>query len=142
MNTASHSPAGVPRVPAGAPNAVRRRLWFGILAGPLAWTVHELVGVAVIGRDCELDMGFAAWRWIVLAAVAVCSVLVTAAAAITALQTFRSWAGHANVFTTASRDSVEFLARFGLFVSLFLLFNIVLFGAAPLIVDPCVRGTV
>jgi hypothetical protein len=142
MNVSSQAPAGVPHVPADTPTAVRRRLWFSLLAGPLAWTVHELVGVALIGRTCELGTGFPAWRWAALVAVGVAALLVTSAAAVTAFSTFRSRVGHANVFTATSRDSVEFLARFALFVSLFLLFNIVLFGAAPLAVDPCVGGTV
>ena len=54
------------RVPA---RTIERRLWFALLAPMFAWSVAELVGVALIGNACEpVGDGFAAWRWTALLA--------------------------------------------------------------------------
>jgi hypothetical protein len=142
MSRIADAPNLLPHAPASAPGRVRARLWFGLLGAPIAWTVHEIVGAAVIGRSCDLAAGFASWRWSTLTVVSLAAVVIAAAAAIVAYRTYRGWVGNARVFTARSRDSVELMSRLGFLVSLFLLFNIVLFGVAPLVVDPCIGGAV
>ncbi len=34
-----------------------RRLWFGFLAGPIAWSLHELVSYVLVKVACETGFG-------------------------------------------------------------------------------------
>jgi hypothetical protein len=142
MSRIADVPNLLPHAPASAPSRVRVRLWFGLLGAPIAWTAHEIVGAAVIGRSCDLAAGFAPWRWTTLAIVSLAAVVIAAAAAVVAFRTYRGWVGGGGLFTARSRDSVELMSRLGFLVSLLLLFNIVLFGVAPLVVDPCIGAAV
>ena len=121
------------------PPSPEKRLWFGLLAGPAAWTLHEVGGYAVAANGCALGAdALPAWSWIGLAALTVVSLGTTAAAGWVALREFRRATGPVPVYRTEGWGRVEFMAAGGVFVSAALLLNMLMFGVMPLIVDPCV----
>jgi hypothetical protein len=121
--------------------SVERRLWFALLTPMVAWSAAELVGVALIGNACGPESaGFGGWRWIALLATNAVAALVSAAAAIAAFLTFLAWSRSSRIAAAPGGDRVELMAQLGFFVSLLLLFNIVMFAVAPLIVHPCAGG--
>jgi hypothetical protein len=126
------------RVPA---RNVERRLWFALLTPMIAWSAAELVGVALIGNGCgDESSGFGGGRWIAMLATNAVAAVLSAAAAIAAFRTFVAWSRSSRIATAPGADRVDFMAQLGFFVSLLLLFNIVMFGVAPLIVHPCAGG--
>lgn len=124
--------------------ATERRLWFGILAPPAAWTAAELVGYALVGRTCGAGgpaAGPATWQWTALFSVTASAAAVTLGAMAIAYGVFRRRTGGAPLTRTDARDRVEFMAAGGVILGSMLLLNIVYFGIMPMIVDPCLRTT-
>jgi hypothetical protein len=133
--------AASPAHPAGAapPRSIELRLWTALIAAPVAWSIAEIAGVALIGRRCEPAQGLEPWRWTSLLAITVAAAVVLAASAALAYGALRRGREPAQL---PAAGRVDFMARLALLVSLLLFFNIVLFGLAPLIVDPCVGARV
>lgn len=140
---------GVPQRPDAG---TERRLWFGLLAAPLAWMVAEVVGFAVVGRTCtaggsgpgmrsSLAPGLDTWHWVVLLGVPLAAAALSAAGLVTAVGVFRRWTGAVRMREAEGWNRVEFMAIAGAIVSAMLLLNIAYFAIMPLIVDPCMRAT-
>lgn len=130
-----------------------RRLWFGLLAAPAAWTIAELVGYGVIGRACRplaLPRGFEpvigaaelqTGQWLVVLGLQAAAAAVAVAAILMAYGVFRRWTGRVPITRAEGWNRVEFMAIGGVIVSSALLLNIIYFGVMPLIVEPCMRTT-
>lgn len=121
------------------PKEVERRLWFGLLAAPAAWTISEIVAVSVLGRSCDSGPTLSAWQWVTLLGVSAAAIVVAAAAAVVSYRTFKARTRGGKVTAAEGWDRVEFMAQLGFFLSLLLLLNIVFFGLTPLLVDPCLH---
>lgn len=123
--------------------SANRRLAFGVFAAPVAWTVHEMVAVALVGRTCQLGDELSNWQWTALTVLTVLAAILALAGLLTAYGAFRRWGretGKRERLTRAEGwDRVQFVALTGVFVSAILLLNIIYFGVMPMIVEPCLR---
>lgn len=121
--------------------ATDRRLVFAVFAPPIAWFVHEVVGVSVVGRECDKADVLAAWQWITLVAVSVTAAAIAIAGFFVSLGIFRRWSrSSASARDAEGRGRVEFVALLGMFLSGLLLLNILYFGVMPFVVQPCLRA--
>ena len=139
MSEYSRAPAAH-RETASPSRSVERRLWFGILGAPFAWTLHELVGSAVVGRRCAQEGLLETWQWATIIGVSVLAVAIAGAAAWSAFRVFRELSP-AKLSKAEGWDRVEFMAIAGIIVSLSLGANIVMMGVMPAIVSPCTVTT-
>lgn len=118
------------------------RLWYGLLAAPAAWTLHEVGGYAVMGAACRGGgAGLPTWAWATFVALSVVSVGVAASGALVARGVFRRSTGPVSVWRAEGGGRVELMAVLGTLVSTLLLMNIVLFSVMPLFLRPCVVTT-
>jgi hypothetical protein len=122
------------------PHKSERALWFALLAAPLAWSLAEIVSISIVGRSCGSGDRPAEWQSAVLIGVFVAAAVVTAAAAVVAFRLFKQHSHNARIATFGGWNRVGFMAQLAFFVSLLLLLNLLLFGLAPLVVDPCLGG--
>ena len=107
-------------------------LWFGILAGPLAWTVHLLLSYALLSLACSTGLG-----WI-LHAVTLLTAALTGWAGLVA---HRAWQRH----RADPRDGVRgprsgwrrFMALAGVVMSALFFAAILLEGLPVAILSPC-----
>lgn len=120
--------------------ATDRRLAFAVFAPPIAWFVHEIVGVAVVGRECDKSDVLAAWQWSTLIAVSLAAAAVAIVGLFASLRIFHRWTGGAPLRRAEGRRRVEFVALLGVFLSALLLLNIIYFGVMPFVVQPCLRA--
>ena len=121
-----------------------RRLWFSILAPPAAWTIAQLASYSVVGRVCgdhARASSLESWQYAAVLGIPAAMALVTLAALLVALGTFRRWSGNVRITEAEGWNRVEYMAIAGAIISFFLLINIIYFGIMPLIVDPCLRVT-
>lgn len=125
----------VPKVRKGT----NRRLAFGIAAAPAAWSIHEVAGFAIVGRNCLANDELMTWQWVVLITLTVFSIGLAVAGALTSLRVFRSWRRGGRLTRAEGWDRVEFLALFGIFTSVLLLLNLIYFSVLPLVLEPCLR---
>ena len=116
-----------------------RRLAFGVFAAPLAWLVHEIAGLAIIGRHCQDGGDLAGWQWTALVILPVAAAGIALAGVIVAFSTFRDVRPDSRITKVEGWSRVEFVAVFGAFLSGLLLLNIIYFGVMPFVVEPCVR---
>ncbi len=119
------------------PKKLERQLLFAVLAAPIAWSIHEVTDVSVLGRRCEISNGLLGWQWAVLIGVGSLSFIVAALGLYTSIRAFRSWTHEAPLFRSDGTNRVSFMALIGLFVSIILLGSIVYFGLEPWLVHPC-----
>lgn len=120
--------------------SVERRLWFGVLGAPVAWTLHELVGASVAGRRCVEEGAMESWQWLTIIGVSVLATLTAAAAAWVAYRVYREHSSQ-KITEAEGWDRIEFMAIAGVIISLALLGNIILMGVMPAIVAPCMVTT-
>lgn len=121
-----------------------RRLWFSLLAAPLAWTAAQLGAYVVAGRDCGVQGPggvLDGWQWLAVLGIPAAAALVALAGLVVAVGVFRRWSGPVSITRAEGWNRVEFMSLVGAIVSVVLLLNIVFFGIMPLIVDPCLRVT-
>lgn len=107
-------------------------LWFALLGGPAAWTVHLLASYPLVPLACRL--GTTTPLNILTA--------VTAAIALAAAGT-GGWAYRRARRAGAEGDTGDratFMALAGLLLALLFTFAIVLEGLPPLLADPCLEG--
>ena len=120
---------------------IERRLWFGILAGPFAWTAHELIGLAIVGRRCMDDADMDPLGYWLLFGIGLAAAAITAAGAWVAFRVFREWTDQKKLTRAEGWDRVEFMAIAGVIISIALLANIILMAVMPAIVNPCMVTT-
>ncbi|MCW8195833.1 hypothetical protein F6455_13645 [Proteobacteria bacterium 005FR1] len=117
-----------------------RRLAFGVFAAPVAWLLHEIIGVSIIGRHCAAGAAdLQPWAWIALVLLSAAAIVTAASAIITAWRVFRERFHGQSITRVEGWSRVQFVSIFGVFVSSFLLLNILYFSVLPFVVDPCVR---
>lgn len=137
---------GRPRIvepgrPDSAPalDAPDRRLWFGILAPFVAWTLNELAGYVIADRSCVAGGGsLTTAGWIGLFTLNLLALAVAAGAGVVSHRVFREWSSQP-LPRSEGWGRVEFMALAGVFISGLLLLNILYFGIMPFIVDPCLE---
>ena len=139
MNEHMNAPA-VHRETPSPSKRTERRLWFGILGAPFAWTLHELVGSSVVGRRCVEEGALEAWQWATIIGVSILATLIAAAATWSAFRVYRE-NGSVRITKAEGWDRVEFMAIAGVIISAVLLINIILMGVMPAIVSPCMVTT-
>lgn len=115
-----------------------RRLWFGLLAAPAAWTLHETAGYVIVARGCALGGGeLPAWAIAAVGGLSLLAAGVAAAGGVVAHGVFRKHTGSVPVTRTDGWGRVEIMAAAGVFVSAALLLNILMFGVLPFLLEPC-----
>lgn len=117
-------------------------LWFGMLAGPFAWTLHELLGYLVVTLGCNTPvfnftaLGLAGTNFVVLVVTLVLALVPLYAALIS----WRDWRAHdgGNVIDV---DQVDDRRRFmvwgGITLSIVFGLAIVLAGLPALVLGAC-----
>ena len=99
----------------------RPALWFGLFAGPLAWTLHELLSYALVRFACANNTGF------LLNVVTLGCLAIAAAGGYVALR----------AYGMESHDEAKFLAGAGVLVSGLFIFAIVMESIPNMMVSPC-----
>ena len=101
--------------------STRASLWFGLLAGPLAWTLHELLSYAMVKLACANNAA------VVLHVVTLGALALAAAGVYVAV---RSYANDA-------AEEVRFVSAAGALVSGVFVFAILMEGIPNAVVSPC-----
>lgn len=104
---------------------MRRALWFGLLAAPLAWSLQELLGYGLSARACTATQGFGVAELVVTAG----ALLLAGAALVVSRSAWRR--------VGASGDTDRFMALGGVIVSGIFLFGVVMNLAAYFLVPSC-----
>ena len=121
-------------------------LWFGLFGAPLAWSIQELAGYALIAHAC-----YPAWQpraalpaggvWTLALAVSLTMLLVGLAGGFTA---YRSWrrTRHEHASPEAHQlevgeDRARFMAISGIIVSAIFLFNLLMNAVTLFVVPAC-----
>lgn len=107
----------------------RWALWFGVLAGPLAWTAHLLLSYPLVYVAC----GVGWWGMALLNAITLATALLAVAGGVVG---WRSWR-RAGPGADPPAGSVRFMGRSGVLLSALFLFAILLEGAPNLALSPC-----
>ena len=120
-------------------------LWFGLLAGPLAWIAQELVGYALSARSCgaggprpfAIAQGLGVAELVVSGAalVVVIAGLITAASAWRRADRHRSAAAEPGL--EAAEGRAQFMAVAGMLASGLFLIAILMNAAGYFLVPPC-----
>jgi hypothetical protein len=100
------------------------RLWFGFLAGPVAWTLHELVSYVLVGVACRMGFGS------VLHLVTVACLALAGAGAYVAFRAHPSG-------LLAPRTAADLLAGAGILTDALFAFAIIMEGLPNVVVSPC-----
>jgi hypothetical protein len=101
----------------GAPTAVAR-LWFGILAGPVAWVLQLSISYPLAQLSCHAE--FRGQHPIALEVIAAAALLLTGSGAMTAWRAFEAVPAGASGTGGRSIDRARFMAGLGLlFTALF-----------------------
>ena len=101
--------------------STRRSLWFGLLAGPLAWTLHELLSYALVKLVCATNAGF------VLHVVTLGALALAAAGVYVAV----------HAYATQTAEEARFVSAAGALVSGVFVFAILMEGIPNAVVSPC-----
>lgn len=115
-------------------------LWFALLGGPAAWTVHLLASYPLVPLACRLQ------TTLPLNLVTLCTALVSAAAAATGGVAWRRLRRVGAGDPTVDRGGdiggrALFMASAGAILGVFFLWVILVEGMPPILVgDPCIDG--
>lgn len=124
-----------------ADKRTNRRLAFAVFAAPVAWLLHEIIGVSIIGRHCAAGATqLQPWAWTALIIVSLVAIVTATAAILAAFRVFRERSHGQKITRVEGWSRVEFVSVFGVFFNSFLLLNIIYFSVLPFVVDPCVRS--
>jgi hypothetical protein len=104
--------------------STRTSLWIALLAGPTAWTLHEVGSYALVKLACETGFSFML-HGVTLLALALC--------AVGAYLAVRTYGTHVH----APRNSAEFIAGAAVLVSLIFAYAILMEGLPNAVVSPC-----
>lgn len=124
---------------AATDRGTNRRLAIGVFAAPAAWLVHEVAGVALIGRHCSAGSSIPGWMWLVLIILPLAAAAAALAGVVAASGVLRRVNPGVPFTRVEGWSRVEFVAAFGVIFSSFLLLNIIYFGVLPFVVDICAR---
>ena len=103
-----------------------RALWFAVGGGPIAWSIDELVAIAIDHDFCVHGARSSGGpATVALIAVSLAAVIVTVLAGLTGWRTLAAL-GEDTGIGDSDVDRRRFMARFGMVISLLMLFGIVL----------------
>ena len=101
--------------------STRPSLWFGLLAGPVAWTLHELLSYALVRFACANNTS------LLLHVVTLGSLAIATAGAYVALRAYGA----------APHEEARFVAGAGVLVSALFIFTILMESIPNAVVSPC-----
>jgi hypothetical protein len=101
--------------------STRPSLWFGLLAGPLAWTLHELLSYAMVTLACANNAGF------------VLHIVTLGALALAATGVYVA----VRAYGTQPAEEVRFVSAAGALVSGVFVFAILMEAIPNAVVSPC-----
>jgi hypothetical protein len=125
-----------------------RALWFGLLGGPVAWTLQLLIDYPLVAHYCFPDAAprtvptIDSLRLLILVTSAI-AIAVAVLALVTALRSWRASGGALDDARTDSTDEsppvgrVRFMALGGILASGLTIVGIVLHGGFILLMSPC-----
>jgi hypothetical protein len=120
------------RTSSSAPPVTRsKRLWVGILAAPLAWTVDLLLSYALVGPACQTRAP------LMLNAVWVVSLLIAIGGGLICWQVRAQPQDPHRRNGVVQLDRVDFMAEGGMLISALFAIIILLAGLANLVLSPC-----
>lgn len=109
-----------------------RQLWFGVAAGPIAWSVQLLVNYGFASAfACELG-----WTWLIYS-VTLVAAAITLAGAIVAWRAWNVRGEDAGSALKGIKSRQGFMAALGFSISLLTLTGIVLNGVPPFVIGVC-----
>ncbi len=125
-----------------------RALWFGLVGGPLVWSINEVADAALVSHNCypaEFPLAAPLFGALIglVAAVSIAAVLVAVMALVTALRSWKAVREQPNNDAGGSLAGPppggrsRFMARAGIAVSVLFLGGIVLQTVALAMVRPC-----
>jgi len=122
-----------------------RRLWFGVIAAPVAWLTAELVGYLLVAQGCGWSTASRAYAmpgaFAIFVAVTIVCLLVALAGLVVARANWRRIADAAPEPPIGAEPAlagrVRFLAFTGMVASGLFLLGLVLFGVLPLLLETC-----
>lgn len=106
-------------------------LWFGVMAGPIAWSLHLLVSYALVQPACEHGLAF------LLYLVSLATLAIATLGATIAWKHWRTTNETGGVSLRGIGGRPGFMAFFGLLASLFFLAGIILESVPLLFLGPC-----
>ena len=123
-------------------------LWFGLLGGPVAWTLQLLIDYPLVAHDCFPDATLRSVPTIdsLRLLLLLTSAIALAVAVLALITAMRSWRASGGVLADARTDStdeappvgrVRFMALGGIFASALTILGIVLHGGFILMLAPC-----
>ncbi|HEX2168417.1 MAG TPA: hypothetical protein VHG09_14375 [Longimicrobiales bacterium] len=117
-----------------------RRVLIGLLAAPIAWTMHLLMSYAIIAVGCSFG-----WLTGTRVAIAALTVVLTLAALSSAWATLRDWPRPIRLIEWAAHTEQDepmhaFLRGLGLLATLVFVLSIVLGGFGSLMVPLCAQA--
>jgi hypothetical protein len=121
------------------------RLWFGAVAGAVAWGIQGLLGVAISGELCKANYnrmedvresgGFA-----VLVVITVVLLLVTIAGAVVSHSNWRRLTNNESLLPAEATGREQYMAFVGICVNVVFALGIIWAGLAILLLNMCVRA--
>jgi len=99
-------------------------LWFALLAGPIAWSIHELVSYAFVKVACQTGVV------LILHLVTLATLALVGAGVYVALREYRPR-------IEPPRSTAELLFAISVLVNILFAFAIVMEGLPNLVVSPC-----
>jgi hypothetical protein len=134
MNTQAHS-IEANRVPPS-------RLWFGVGAAAIAWTIQELLSVIISSLACR--DGAYIWTWIsaggaraLLTVITLGLLAITIAAGFISFRNWRSLSSQRHLIRAEGRRREAFMALIGVFVSVVFVGGIIWAGIPLIMIDLC-----
>ena len=121
------------------------RLWFGAVAGAVAWGTQGLLGVAISGELCKANYnrmedvretgGFAA-----LVVITVVLLLVTVTAALVSHANWRRLSNNERLLPAEATGREQYMAFVGICVNVVFALGIIWAGLSILLLNMCVRA--
>ena len=111
------------------------RLWFAMLAGPLAWSAHLLLSYGLVPIACDTG-----WAFLLVVVTAVTAIGSLAGALVSRRLPVGDTPETEDLRLTNATDRMRFIARSGLAGGLFFAAVIIVQGLPVLFIDPCSWG--
>ena len=109
-------------------------LWFALLGGPVAWTIHLLASYPLVPLACRLQ------TTLPLNLITAGTAALAAAAALTGALAWKRVRGVASREGREAPHRARFMAIVGAVLGTFFVYVILVEGLPPILQDPCVEG--
>jgi hypothetical protein len=133
--------------PAVPPNRFpQARLWFGVVAGAVAFTIQEFACFQIAIQACK-DEHLGAWgpldpagvRW-VLGGISMFMLLITIWGGIVSYRNWRAMSEQRRLLRAEGKNRESYMALFGLFANISFAIGIIWAGIPMAILNTCVAG--